>query len=507
LPATDKIVNKLIKSYFNLSILKNNKKSKRVEIRFKRLSLNRILVSKSEIKHSNNKATITVYVYNKSRNLLYNALNKTRKEILSNKKEKKPVKAKKNLNLKKITLLAKKIKASIQKEKLMSFYYKNSNFATTKISQSKSNISTLPLTENEVKREKAEISESKPNPYFVIFPKLTNTSANYTNSSLNLMRKPEVSGLNRKSYGTKQYNVRLVKGVSNNKLPLKNKGNKNKNKRNKKRTIEKKPNASYLKLFHKLNSKYMNLFIVNMYLQSPSVKTVNSKLEVSAENGNSKERVTYYKLLREGKERKILLNKLYSVINMSELEAKKDYLSSANEDSLSYFTPFSKNYTDNLNKTPSTYYAKETAKKIAFKTLIESKIKQNIVHKNSLKYLKSFFFYKIIEFNKAFSLLNTLSSTKIENKAGGEVNTSYNNQFLLKTIEKFNSLFPIFYKQIRTRENGIFTLDFRSRKNKIVNTRLDSSSLMKKTRFITSKSIFLLKKVRKHRELILKSLK
>lgn len=519
LPATDKIVNKLIKSYFNLSILKNNKKSKRVEIRFKRLSLNRILVSKSEIKHSNNKATITVYVYNKSRNLLYNALNKTHKEILSNKKEKKPVKAKKNLNLKKITLVAKKIKASIQKEKLISFYYKNSNFATPNLSQSKSNISTGPLTEKEVNKEKAEISESKPNSYFVIFPKLTNTSAKYTNSSLNLMRKPEVSGLNRKSYGTKQYNVRLVKGVSNNKPFLKNKGKTNKNKRNKKRTIEKKPNASYLKLFHKLNSKYMNLFMVNMYLQSPSVKTVSSKLEILPENGNSKERVTsYYKLLREGKERKILLNKLYSVISMSplpsfsysreegEVQARKDYLGSANEKSLSYLTTFSEKYTDNLNNTPSTHYAKETAKKIALKTLIESKIKQNIVHKNSFRYFKSFFFYEIIEFNKAFSLLNTLSSTKIENKAGEE-NTSYNNQFLLRTVEKFHSLFPIFYKQVRTRENGIFTLDFRSRKNTIGNTRLDSSSLMKKTRFITSKSIFLLKKVRKHRELILKSLK
>jgi len=63
----DKIVNKLIKSYFNLSPLYNNKKSSRVEVRFKRLSLNRILVSRAEMKHTNNKVIITVYLYNKNK--------------------------------------------------------------------------------------------------------------------------------------------------------------------------------------------------------------------------------------------------------------------------------------------------------------------------------------------------------------------------------------------------------------------------------------------------------
>lgn len=67
LPIVDKIVNKLIKSYFNLSPLYNNKKSSRVQVRFKRLSLNRILVSKAEMKHTNNKVVITVYLYNKNK--------------------------------------------------------------------------------------------------------------------------------------------------------------------------------------------------------------------------------------------------------------------------------------------------------------------------------------------------------------------------------------------------------------------------------------------------------
>jgi len=67
LPIVDKIVNKLIKSYFNLSPLFNNKKSSRVQVRFKRLSLNRILVSRAEMKHTNNKVIITVYLYNKNK--------------------------------------------------------------------------------------------------------------------------------------------------------------------------------------------------------------------------------------------------------------------------------------------------------------------------------------------------------------------------------------------------------------------------------------------------------
>jgi len=67
LPIVDKIVNKLIKSYFNLSPLYNNKKSSRVQVRFKRLSLNRILVSRAEMKHTNNKVIVTVYLYNKNK--------------------------------------------------------------------------------------------------------------------------------------------------------------------------------------------------------------------------------------------------------------------------------------------------------------------------------------------------------------------------------------------------------------------------------------------------------
>ena len=67
LPIVDNTVNNLIKSYFNLNPITNNKKSSRVQVRFRRLSLNRILVSRAEMKHTNNKVIITVYLYNKNK--------------------------------------------------------------------------------------------------------------------------------------------------------------------------------------------------------------------------------------------------------------------------------------------------------------------------------------------------------------------------------------------------------------------------------------------------------
>jgi len=76
LPSTDRLVNRLIKSYFNLDKLKNNKKSKKIQVRFRRLSLNRILVSKAEINHTNNKAIIYVYFYNRSKKIFLYKLKK-----------------------------------------------------------------------------------------------------------------------------------------------------------------------------------------------------------------------------------------------------------------------------------------------------------------------------------------------------------------------------------------------------------------------------------------------
>lgn len=76
IPIADSVVNRLIKSYFNLSPLFGKKKSKRVQIRLKRLSLNKILVSKAEMKHSNDKVIVTVYLYNKNKLFLSHKLKK-----------------------------------------------------------------------------------------------------------------------------------------------------------------------------------------------------------------------------------------------------------------------------------------------------------------------------------------------------------------------------------------------------------------------------------------------
>jgi hypothetical protein len=67
-------INTLVKNYFNLyfggaagaKFIKNKYKSPRRN----RLSLNKIFVSKAEIKHTNSKATITIYTYNREKRVL-----------------------------------------------------------------------------------------------------------------------------------------------------------------------------------------------------------------------------------------------------------------------------------------------------------------------------------------------------------------------------------------------------------------------------------------------------
>jgi hypothetical protein len=65
----DKVTLKLIKSYFNLYSPKLEKsvKSSRVRRRLRRLSTNRILISRPELKHTTSKVVITVYVYNRQK--------------------------------------------------------------------------------------------------------------------------------------------------------------------------------------------------------------------------------------------------------------------------------------------------------------------------------------------------------------------------------------------------------------------------------------------------------
>lgn len=74
LPILDKNLLKLIKSYFNFyhqsENLKQELKSKRLLIRFRRVSLKKIFLSKAELEHTNSKVIINIHIYNLQKRLL-----------------------------------------------------------------------------------------------------------------------------------------------------------------------------------------------------------------------------------------------------------------------------------------------------------------------------------------------------------------------------------------------------------------------------------------------------
>lgn len=67
LPVYDLKINSLIKGYFSLYFNHQFLQDKYISRKNKRKSLNKIFVSNAEIKHTNNKALITLYVYNRER--------------------------------------------------------------------------------------------------------------------------------------------------------------------------------------------------------------------------------------------------------------------------------------------------------------------------------------------------------------------------------------------------------------------------------------------------------
>lgn len=77
LPVVDKLIIKLIKSYFNFYNRKDEIKAKirHLRTRFKRLSINKIFVSRAELKHFTSKVIITIYVYNRQKTYFSNKLN------------------------------------------------------------------------------------------------------------------------------------------------------------------------------------------------------------------------------------------------------------------------------------------------------------------------------------------------------------------------------------------------------------------------------------------------
>ena len=80
IPYTTLLANNIIKSFFNLynSKVERKMRTKRLLLRLRRLSLNKIFVSKGEFKHTNNKVTVTLYVFNRQKHSYINRMKKLR---------------------------------------------------------------------------------------------------------------------------------------------------------------------------------------------------------------------------------------------------------------------------------------------------------------------------------------------------------------------------------------------------------------------------------------------
>lgn len=85
LSIADKTLSRLIRSYFNFYFNKKVLKSRKIAMRFRRLSFKKIFISKAELKHTNSKVIITLYIYNEEKRLLSRKLEDLRKEYLGSK--------------------------------------------------------------------------------------------------------------------------------------------------------------------------------------------------------------------------------------------------------------------------------------------------------------------------------------------------------------------------------------------------------------------------------------
>ncbi len=81
LPIFDLKINEIIKNYFNLYFKPKFIFNKVLAYKYKYLSLNKIYVSKAEIKHTNNKAILTVYVYNREKISLLKKIKKIKRSF------------------------------------------------------------------------------------------------------------------------------------------------------------------------------------------------------------------------------------------------------------------------------------------------------------------------------------------------------------------------------------------------------------------------------------------
>ena len=138
LPIADKLILKIIKTYLNLYSRKLEKKTKssRLRIRYRKLSTNRILVSRAELKHTNDKVIITIYFYNRNKIYYLNKIKNINSDIFFfnvHKKIKKLLEIKKNLlflyedRMKNIKDKAEQIILNVLKQKKMLIKIVNHN--------------------------------------------------------------------------------------------------------------------------------------------------------------------------------------------------------------------------------------------------------------------------------------------------------------------------------------------------------------------------------------------
>lgn len=80
-PVHDLNLNSLIRGYFSMYFNRETLAGRFITVKRRRNSLNKIFVSKAEVKHTNSKAIITIYVYNREEIVLLNKLKEFRRYI------------------------------------------------------------------------------------------------------------------------------------------------------------------------------------------------------------------------------------------------------------------------------------------------------------------------------------------------------------------------------------------------------------------------------------------
>ena len=83
MPAADKNLMNLLKSFFNFQLNRNlmQNKTKQLLLRFRRVSTKKVFIGRGELKHTSNKVLITFYVLNTEGMLLSQNYEKAKKEI------------------------------------------------------------------------------------------------------------------------------------------------------------------------------------------------------------------------------------------------------------------------------------------------------------------------------------------------------------------------------------------------------------------------------------------